>query len=316
MSHNIIQPLSTLQSKLLCPYCNKVGAPVSPFPAGETVSIHDHLSHHTLQATTRTRLWYGSISGDTRRSQINHLEVWTASAQIAQGLHNIYDEVDGVSQRQLVIADFFQRLGQLFAMSHKKLSNLPVSVEVLEFVERMPNFEVLAVRGLEALQKVLGYPANHWPKSDMEVYALLHVAYACIPYTYLQPIETICEELYNNAFAWSTVLGLREQFALTAIIRQLWNPELTQTGAYSQKNSAGSTDQMMGGINKSSVLPLESIHTSKPLRTNSATYCTSPVASTQDSSEFLNNLRTSIVIRVCKPFLDGMYPFNCTAYLQ
>ena len=216
-----------------------------------------------------------------------------------------------VQSQQEVLGDFFLILHHLFELSLYKLSLPPISAAVSIFRIRMPKFEVLARMGMLALQKVLVDTRGHLPTSDMEIYALLHVAYACIISTSLYPIEIMYDELYENALEWTLAVEPREQPSFATIIRQIWDPKPSQARAVSQGDGFNSAARKTNSPRKTNGLSFQSANTSTPLWFDPETYCTSPGAYIHDSDNLLDTLQKGKVISACKQFLNSMYPSVC-----
>ena len=203
----------------------------------------------------------------------------------------------------------FQVLNRLFRQSYDKLCKSSLFAVIPNLAGVFSDFEALISMGLEILSKVL--LESYLPVAGIEVYAILHVAYASALYTNPLHVQVVYDELYADVVRWSLVIEPRDRAVFGNIFCQIWGPPTTLTRATPWTVNENNTN----GMDHAQTIDL--LH---DLSTNSFSNvpwldpeacCASPTAFDQEEKVLLNGLQKGILIFMCRQYLNSVYPILC-----
>ncbi|MCJ1235512.1 hypothetical protein MMC14_003481 [Varicellaria rhodocarpa] len=210
-------------------------------------------------------------------------------------------------QFEASVADHGLRiLNRLFRQSYDKLCESSFFAVIPNLVKVLYDFQALISMGLEILSKFL--LENCMPVAGVEVYALLHVAYASALYTNPLHVQVVYNELYVDVVRWSLVIEPRDRAVFENIFRLIWGPPTTLAGATPSLVNENNTNGM--GHAQTVDLPhdLSANSISKIPWLDPGVCCASPTAFDQEEKVLLNGLQNGILIFMCRQYLNSVYP--------
>ena len=194
-------------------------------------------------------------------------------------------------------------LYDLFEQSYHKLCRSFILAATPNLKEFLSDSQALVTTALEVLRKVLCW--KYLPTAGIEVYAVLHFAYASALYANPRNMCTMHDKMYADVSRWSLVVDSKDRTLFRTIFSQIWCPQEISVGATSWTDVMNETDENHGqGVNLPHV-PTES--TRRPLSLDQEEFCISPKTFDQDSNVSLDSLLGGIAILMCRQYLDGKF---------
>ena len=197
-------------------------------------------------------------------------------------------------------------LHDLFEQSYRKLCKSPILTANSILSDLLSDLEALVETSLEVLLKV--FSRDYLPTSGIEVYAILHFAYASAHYTSPHNMSTVHNELYADVTRWNLAVESRDRTLFYNIFNEIWYPQQGDAEAIPLIEAENSIDERRLNHGQLNGLPINP--SLNPWHDLSA-HCASPIICDQDRKNMLDGLLGSRVILMCRRYLDSIYSSPC-----
>jgi hypothetical protein len=128
-----------------------------------------------------------------------------------------------------LLEDFWKVLSLHVVESTGRLKNLPGSPVINELVSMTT--EAIAIKGLSASQKILG---GSRPATIADLYALVHITYACAIVIFDGHIGNHIEGLFAHSLAIEAgILSIEDKKIYTTIVWSIWSPPVSKAQLHS-----------------------------------------------------------------------------------
>ena len=296
-------------------------SPTSPNISLDTSPNRDHTrKDDRLFKTTHLTATFSSTAEDAlpycQHSIVDHHQLSVFSAHPGpNGVSNL-NKIDSLNMPALLLENISDILQMLFSESNMKICQLQGSMCIASFIEEMPESGVLTQMSLAALRSVF---IGILPSTILEVYALLHLAYACALLINPHDLTSLYDEIFADVLGWSYAIDATERAFFDTVVRHLWEPEISCARTEQKLASTGDDTASNGRhrwainsfpfTNSRLLFQRKNRHTGSSIKKDKTMPSSAGV---RETTEFFNERKKGCVIRLCTEYLDSKLSSSCT----
>ena len=224
--------------------------------------------------------------------------------------HPDIGDIESLSQATLVsaLADALQRT---YDLSIKKICEQNTSASAMSFVSSVPNAEAMMNIALMALRKVY---LGDLPTTAIEIYCLLHLAYAAsLVITHENPL-LLFDDLFADVLSWADAIeSAEDKMIFVEVAEYIWFPDVSNVALERHRRHRPTGSPSISGQHQCAIpaswplngpKPINDINDQSILITDTETY-PSPSAENANAAALLEVLRRGKAVYLCTRFIDG-----------